>query len=167
MTNESDALNTVVAIAALHTIASGFTVPEAYREAARKAVTVLQDLANDRDEWKQQHENLLGVKEQDSAALEAEVERLRERERLLIAKIADPETGLYRERADLQDAAIAATERAQAAEQALRALWALWNDKEWLQRRYDYERGHLSYANQLNEVERPIRAALAALQGEP
>ena len=101
------------------------------------------------------------------AALEAEVERLRERERLLIAKIADPETGLYRERADLQDAAIAATERAQAAEQALRALWALWNDKEWLQRRYDYERGHLSYANQLNEVERPIRAALAALQGEP
>ena len=84
MTNESDALNTVVAIAALHTIASGFTIPEAYREAARKAVTVLQDLANDRDEWKQQHENLLGVKEQDSAALcariaalEAEVKRTR------------------------------------------------------------------------------------------
>ena len=65
------------------------------------------------------------------AALEAEVERLRERERLLIAKIADPETGLYRERADLQDAATAATERAQALEQDgrryrwLRANWAL------------------------------------------
>ena len=76
MTNESNALNTVVAIAALHTIASGFTIPEAYREAARKAVTVLQDLANDRDEWKQQHENLLGVKEQDSAALCARIAAL-------------------------------------------------------------------------------------------
>lgn len=70
-TESTHAVAQTTAIAALHTIANGFTVSQVYRDAATDAVRVLQDLSNDRDEWKQQHENLLEVRRSDLAALTA------------------------------------------------------------------------------------------------
>lgn len=64
----------VTAIEALHTIASGFTLSKAYREAAATAVRVLQAVADDRDEWKRQHENLLDVRRRDLAALQSKLD---------------------------------------------------------------------------------------------
>jgi hypothetical protein len=49
----------------------------------------------------------------------------------------------------------------------LNALWALWNDQKFVRMKADYTRGHLSYANTLNEKERPIVEAIAAAEPKP
>jgi hypothetical protein len=41
-------------------------------------------------------------------------------------------------------------------EDAIRALWALWNDFDWLRYKSDYLRGHLSYADMLEEREKLV-----------
>lgn len=51
---------------------------------------------------------------------------------------------------------------------ALVGLWKLWSDPKWVRYKADYERGHLSYANMLDEAERPLLAAIdAAMKGRP
>lgn len=74
MARVRDVVDITVAIASLHMIAGGYTVPAAYKEAALKAMAVLENVCADRDEWKTQHENLLKVRQDDISAVLARVD---------------------------------------------------------------------------------------------